>query len=234
MTLLMRIAPLLACLLAGTACAADVAGRWEGMIEIPGAPQRIVVDLAPGAGAWAGSTILPGRGVKGAPLGELDVKDGRVRARVSAEAEVALSLQANGELAGEMRMGGNAAAVTLRRTGNAQVDFPIAATAVTRQISGTWVGRYELAGVPRDVTLKVANGERGAASGELLIVGKRRTTLPVDRVVQGREFVSFESTGANFRIEGRWTTPDGTIQGQMTQGPFEAPIVLRRAPGGAS
>jgi hypothetical protein len=234
---------LLALALAPLAQAAPgLAGRWEGTIDIPGAPQAIVIDVAPVAAGWAGSFTLPGRGVKGAPLRDLQADDRHLAASVAAAfgqpmepaPRLALARRPDGALAGTWQMNGLVAPAVLHRTGDAQVDMPPAGTAVSPALAGTWTGRYELGGVPREVTLKVGNGPQGVATGELRIVGKRTTTLPVDRVVQGREYVSFESTAMGFRIEGRWQTPDGSIQGQVAQGPFEAPLVLRRAPGGAS
>lgn len=224
-----------------THAAPDVAGRWEGSAEVPGTAQRLVVDLARGPSGWTGSVILPGRDVKGAPLKDLAVGEGQVKASLSAAfaqppepaPELVLQARPDGTLAGELRMAGLSAPVTLRRAGDAQVDLPAPATAVSPQLIGTWSGGYELGGAPRQVTLKVANGPQGLGGGEIVVVGKRTTTLPLDRVVQGREFVSFESTAMGYRIEGRWATPDGSIHGQMVQGPYEAPIVLRRV-GGAS
>jgi hypothetical protein len=180
--------------------------------------------------------------VKGAPLRDLQVAQDGVRAllgpafpgqSVSPPAMV-LATAPDGSLAGEFRMAGHAAPLVLRRTGNAQVDVPTPATAISPSLSGTWTGRYELGGVPRDVTLKIANDAKGLGVGELTIVGKRTTVLPIDRVVQGREFVSFEASDAGFRIEGRWATPDGSIQAQILYGPFEAALVLKRSTGGAS
>jgi hypothetical protein len=233
-----RFLTALAAALIPSAFAADLAGRWEGVAQIPGAPQPIVLDIAPGAGgAWSGSLTLPGRGMKGAPLRELRVSARDVRALLGTafpgqpdtSPEITLSALADGSLAGEFRMAGHSAPVALGRTGDAQVDLPVPATAIAAALSGTWTGRYELGGVPRDVTLKLANDSRGLGAGELRIVGKRTTVLPIDRVVQGREFVSFESSDAALRIEGRWATPDGSIQGQVLNGPFAAPLVLRRA-----
>ena len=233
--------PLLAAV-APTAIAADLSGRWEGTAEVPGAPQPLVMDIAPGADGWRGSIVLPGRGVKGAPLSALQVDRTGVQAELASAfllpaqptPSLRLAAQPDGSLAGELRMGGHNAAVRLQRSGAAQVDVPAAGTPVSAQLAGTWIGRYELGGAAREVTLKVANGPDGRGSGEIVVVGKRTTTLPLDRVVQGREFISFQSTAVDYRIEGRWATPDGSIQGQIVQGPFEAPIVLRRAPGAAS
>ena len=227
---------------APAATAADLSGRWEGTAQVPGAPQPLVLDVASSASGWRGSIILPGRGVKGAPLNALQVDAAGLQAELASAfvlpAQPApllrLAAQADGSLDGDLRMAGASAAVHLQRTGAAQVDVPPTGTAVSAQLAGTWAGRYELGGVRREVTLKVANGPDGRGRGEIVVVGKRTTTLPVDRVVQGREFVSFESSAVDYRIEGRWATPDGSIQALVVQGPFEAPIVLRRAPGAAS
>ena len=51
-------------------------GRWEGPIRIPGRELQVVIDLArDGAGTWAGSIIVPGLGIKGAPLSNIVVTD---------------------------------------------------------------------------------------------------------------------------------------------------------------
>src|SRR5450432_1857272 len=44
------------------------AGRWEGSAQIPGRELKLIVDLARDGGGWSGSIIVPGFGVKGAPL----------------------------------------------------------------------------------------------------------------------------------------------------------------------
>src|SRR5690242_4129489 len=59
------------------ATAADAAGRWEGLADVPGAPLSVVVDIAPDAqGAWQGSILFKGRGAGAAPLEGVAV-DGR-------------------------------------------------------------------------------------------------------------------------------------------------------------
>lgn len=230
---------LVALWLPATLCAApDLAGRWEGEAAIPGAPLAVVIDIAPDPQAgWLGSVILPGRGIKGAALADLKVSDGGLSFSLGAAFGIptdptpraALQRQADGSLAGEWQQAGHSAALRLTRSGAAQVDKPVPGTAVSPALVGTWVGRYELGGYPREVKLTLANtGPHGVAVGELLIVGKRRTLLPIDHVVQGSEFISLQSTAGGIRIEGRWATADGAIQGQMLQGPFEAVLVLRR------
>ncbi|MBX3619824.1 MAG: hypothetical protein KF891_07550 [Rhizobacter sp.] len=217
----------------------DAAGRWDGVAQIPGTPQRVVIDLehepSPG-NAWAGSVILPGRGVKGAPLQALTVDDTGVRASLAAAfampAEpvpgLRLAWQADGSLAGTLQQGGHTAALALRRTGPPQVDRPVPDTPLSPGLIGRWVGRYTLGGAPREVTLTLANGPGGTGRGELVIVGQRRSTLVVDHVVQGRESLTLQASAAGLRIEGRWATADGAIDAQLVQGPFAAPLVLRR------
>jgi hypothetical protein len=234
-------APLLAagCALAATAVAAapGAAGRWEGVADIPGHPLRLVIDLDHDAqGRWSGSVILPDRGVKGAPLDALaasgcDIRFGLAAAFSGgggAAPQVALACAADGVLAGSFALGAQSAPVTLRRSGVAQVDRPPVNSVISAALAGRWTGRYELGGFPREVTLTLANRAEGGAAGQLVIVGKRTTRLDVDQVLQGREFVTLFASGAGFRIEGRFAPDAGVIDGAINQGPFEAPIVLRR------
>jgi len=225
---------LVAC--AGATAASGVAGRWEGVVDVPGNPLRLVIDLAPGAGgAWEGSAILPDRGVKGAPLATLAVAGCDVRFDLSAAfpgggAAPAVALACAGEdaLAGEFTLGGRAARVSLRRSGQAQVDRPVASSPLGAALAGRWTGRYELGGTTREVTLVLANRPGGGGSGQLVIVGKRTTTLEIDQVTQGREFVALHASAAGITIEGRFAPEAGRIDAAFSQGPFEAPLLLRR------
>jgi hypothetical protein len=226
---------------AGAQAAADPAGRWEGVADIPGRPLRLVVDLDHDAqGRWQGSAILPGRGVKGAPLDALAVDGCDVRfalARAfpggdSLKPAVTLACQADGSLAGTFALGGRNTAVSLHRSGPPQVDAPARNSVLGAALAGRWTGRYELGGVPREVTLTLANRD-GVGAGQLVIVGKRTTTLAVDQITQGREFVTLRASAADFRIEGRFSPDDGVIDGGVAQGPFEAAIVLRRQAAGS-
>ena len=216
--------------------APDAAGRWEGVADVPGNPLRLVVDLDPGPnGRWDGSVILPDRGVKGAPLDELAVSGCDVRFGLAtafaggggAQPRVALACQPDGSLAGTFELGGRRTSVSLRRSGPAQVDRPPANSVISAALAGRWTGRYELGGFAREVTLTLANRADTGGGGQLVIVGKRTTTLDVDQVAQGREFVTLRASAADYRIEGRFTA-DGAIEGSVIQGPFEAAIVLRR------
>lgn len=233
--------PLAAALLTTAAAAApDPSGRWEGTAEIPGAPLPLVVDLArTPAGALQGSVILPGRGVKGAPLQAVATSDAGLSFGLAAAFNIPtepapqarLRWQADGSLAGELLQAGWSAPLRLQRAGTPQVDLPVAPTALSPALLGRWVGRYELGGYPREVTLTLSNTPAGLGAGQLLVVGKRRSELAIDHVVQGREFLTLKASASSYRIEGRHAAD--RIEGQVVQGPFEAPIVLRRAAAGA-
>lgn len=225
----------------GASAASDPSGRWEGEARIPGAPQRLVLDLAQNRsdGRWAGSLTLPGRGTKGAPLQSLQVNpDGRVQADAASAlggppgelpTQLELRLLSDGRLEGAWRQGGHEAGVLLWRSGDAQVDPPPPRTAVPTALSGIWRGTYELGGYPRDVTLTLhTTSDPQAEAGELLIVGKRRSQLAVDRVNAGTRFVTLEAGSAGIRLEGQWDAARGTFDGTFSQGPFEAPLKLQR------
>ncbi len=230
---------LVAGLLASAAASAapDPAGRWQGIADIPGAPMRVIVDIDRDAGRlWIGSVILPGRGVKGAPMPVAQVGDTGLRLDMAAAfrgppgatAEARLDWHGEDSLTGELMLGGHAAPLRLQRAGAPQVDLPTPGTPVSAELEGTWVGRYELDGVPREVTLKLANGADGRAAGELVIVGRRTVNLVIDFVRQGSGYIAMKSSAIDFHIEGSWSASEGSIRGQMAQGPFEAPLVLRK------
>jgi hypothetical protein len=234
-------APVLAAACALWACGAiaapDASGRWVGSVAIPGNPLRLVIDLERDArGQWQGSAVLPDRGVKGAPLSGLAVAGCDLRFGLAAaftggggaQPEVALACQPDGSLAGSFALAGNSATVSLRRSGAAQVDRVTPNSIISAALAGRWTGRYELGGYAREVTLTLANRPDTGGGGQLVVVGKRTTTLEMDRVIEGREFVTLGASAVDFRIEGRFAAAEGTIAGSVRLGGFDAPIVLHR------
>jgi hypothetical protein len=231
------IAAAAACLVS-TAASSLEPGRWRGIVSVPDRPLVVVLDLARGEGdRWVGSIVLPGLGLKGAPLSNVAV-DGRrvwfdlgsalaVPPHASASFELAVDDQ--GALIGTFRQGGNAAAASLRRTGVAQVEAPPQSTPVHDALAGRWIGRYELGGYPRNVTIEIRNQASGGARAEWTIVGKQTTRLPVDFVVQDGEFVRVESTSFRATFEGRYLERADELRGTIELGALALPIALRRA-----
>jgi hypothetical protein len=215
-------------------------GRWEGLLQIPGREQPLVVDLAQaGSGGWTGSIILSGLGIKGAPLSNIVVSDDGVAFEMGAAlgdakagpARFSARVATAGGIAGEMRQAGNVAHFSLARIGAAQVELPARSTPVGRDIENQWNGEFELGGYPRRVTITLENHANVGATATFVIVGKRTTDLPVDLVIQEGDILRIESQVNRVTFEGRVFTQRGEITGMIELGPIEMPVVLRRAGG---
>ena len=219
--------------------AESVAGRWEGAAQIPGHELTLIVDLSDDGGkGWGGSIIVQGFGIKGAPLADLHVRGGDLAFAIkgalgnerAGRAELKAHLTADGHLAGDFSQGGNSAPFVLTKTGMPQVDLPPRNTAVSKELEGEWKGDYEMMGYARHATMKFANrGPEGAAI-EFVIVGKKVNNVPVSLVTQDGDFVTVKSEEFGITFEGRFNKETGEIKGTLSQGPLEAPLLLRRTP----
>jgi hypothetical protein len=218
--------------------AESAAGRWEGSAQIPGEELRLIVDLAQDDGKnWLGSIIVPGFGVKGAPLADLHVKSGELAFAIKGTlgneraglSEIHAQLNADGDLAGDFRQGGNRAPFVLKKIGPPQVELPPRNTAVVKELEGEWKGEYEMMGYARHVTMKFANRGAEGAGLEFIVVGKKTNNVPVSLITQEGDFLSIKSDEFGITYEGRFRKETGEINGTITQGPFEVPLVMRRA-----
>ena len=215
----------------------SAAGRWEGSAQIPGGALQLIVDLSEESGqGWIGSIIIPGFGVKGAPLVDLHVRSsdlafaikGALGNERAGQAEIRAHLDADGHLSGDFRQGGNTAPFVLKKTGPPQVELPPHSTAVSKELEGEWKGEYEINGYPRHVTMKFANRGRDGAGVEFIIVGKKTNNVPVSLVTQEGDFLSLKSDEFGITYEGRFQSGAVEINGTFAQGPFELPLVMRR------
>jgi hypothetical protein len=205
-----------------------VSGRWEGTAQIPGNELTVVVDLSQENGAWVGSIVIPGLGLKGAPLADIKVQPPDVDFAVKGALGIQLKLQleANNKLIGNFEQGGNRALATLQKTGPPQVEYAPRNTPVAKELEGEWKGDYEMLGYTRHVSIKFANAPDGGTA-EFLIVGRKRNVLPVDLVTQEGEMVTVDSHEMGFSFEGR--LKNGKLTGAVRQGAIETPLVLVRA-----
>ena len=229
-------------LLAGAAlcqAAENASGRWEGVAQIPGNELRLVVDLSDEGGkGWIGSIVVPGFGIKGAELADLHVRGGDLDFAIkgalgnerSGRAELKAHFTADGHLAGDFKQGGNSAPFVLTKTGPAQIDLPLRSTAVAKELEGEWKGDYEMMGYARHATMKFANRGAEGAALEFTIVGKKVNNVPVSLVTQDGDFVTVKSDEFGITFEGRFSKESGELKGTLSQGPMEAPLVLRRTP----
>ncbi len=226
----------------GCGAAKPPEGRWEGPVDIPGRDLRLVVDLTRDkAGAWTGSIIVPGLGIKGEPLLHLVVTDADVAfdvgsslATAAGPAAFKASVTATGDMAGEMKQGGNEAKFELRRVGAAQVEQSQQSTRVARDIEDQWTGDIELNGYPRHITITLENHGDAAATATFVVVGKQTTNVPIDLVVEEGNFLRVESQANRVAFEGRFAKEKGEITGTFEMGSIELPLVLRRVSARAS
>jgi hypothetical protein len=206
-----------------------ISGRWEGTARIPDDELTVVVDLAQENGAWVGSIIIPGLGVKGTPLTDIQVQPPDVNFAVKGPLGIQLNLRlldVNNKLAGNFEQAGNRAPVTLQKTGPPQVEYPPRSTPVAKELEGEWKGDYEMLGYTRHVSIKFANRPDGATA-DFVIVGRKHNVLPVDLVTQEGEMVTVDSHEMGFTFEGR--LKNGNLTGAVRQAAIETPLVLVRA-----
>ena len=205
-----------------------VSGRWEGTAQIPDNELTVVVDLAQENGAWVGSIIITGLGLKGVQLTDIKVQPPDVNFAVKGALGIQLKmrLDANNKMAGNFEQGGNRAPASLQKTGPPQVEYPPRNTAATKELEGEWKGDYEMLGYTRHVSIKFANHPDGATA-DFVIVGRKHNVLPVDLVTQEGEMVTVDSHEMGFSFEGR--LKDGKLTGAVRQGAIETPLVLVRA-----
>jgi hypothetical protein len=207
-----------------------ISGRWEGDARIPGDELTVVVDLAQDNGAWVGSIIIPGLGVKGTPLTDIKVEAPDVSFAVKGPLGIKLNLRLlsppENKLAGNFEQAGNRTQVTLQKTGPPQVEYPPRSTAVAKELEGEWKGDYEMLGYTRHVSIKFANHADGATA-DFVIVGRKHNVLPVDLITQEGDLVTVDSHEIGFSFEGRLR--DGKLTGVIRQAATETPLVLVRA-----
>jgi hypothetical protein len=207
-----------------------MAGRWEGTARIPDDELNVIVDLAQQNGAWVGSIIIPGLGVKGIPLTDIKVESSDVKFAVKGLMGIQLNLRLlpppENKLAGNFEQAGNHAPITLQKTGPPQVEYPPRNTPVAKELEGEWKGDYEMLGYTRHVSIKFANHPEGATA-DLVIVGHKHNVLPVDLVTQEGDLVTVDSHETGFSFEGRLR--DGKLTGVIRQAATETPLVLERA-----
>lgn len=77
--------------------------------------------------------------------------------------------------------------------------------------------------------MKFSNRAAEGAGVEFVIVGKKTNNVPVSLVTQEGDFLTIKSDEFGITYEGFFRRDAGEIKGTITQGPFEQPLVMRRA-----
>jgi hypothetical protein len=206
-----------------------ISGRWEGTAQIPDNELNVIVDLAQENGTWVGSMIIPGLGLKGAPLTDIAVKLPEVSFSVKGTLGIQLKLHfdGSGKMTGNFEQAGNRALTTLQRSGPPQVEHPPRNTPVAKELEGEWKGDYQMLGYARHVSITFTNRGPDGAAAEFVIVGRRTNKLSVDLVTQEGDLVAVDSHEIGISFEGRLR--NGKLSGTIRQGTIETPLVLERA-----
>jgi hypothetical protein len=216
----------------------SAAGRWQGIVQIPGLPIHATVDIDQDkSGAWIGSIIVPELAIKNVTLTDIALHDGALTFAIKGalagpqDHPAAFDAHLDGVdvMTGTFTQAGNQAPFALRRTGTAQVDLPPRSTPVAKDMEGKWVGEHELMGYSRQVTVTFTNHGADPATVDWVIVGKKVNHLPVDFVQRDGDFVRIESHEYGINFEGHLR--GGELVGTYEQGPIEAPLVLKRSQG---
>jgi hypothetical protein len=215
--------------------AAGLSGHWTGAVLVPGTPLPIVLDFDHD-GEWKGWVTLPGHGVSAVPLQKLVFTNETLQADLSGAlpsggpkepSRVVLRL-AGSRLTGHLEQGGHRAVVTLERVGEAQVATARQNTPIDAKLAGVWQGAYVLGGQSREVTLTMKAGPPSAESADLTVVGRRTTHIALDQVQQLRGGISLGSSEMGVSIDVHRRDSDDALEGTFQQGPYDAPLSLRR------
>ena len=209
-----------------------LAARWEGTVQIPGRELRVVIDLAQDKnGQWTGSVIVPGFGIKGAPLTDITVKESEVAFTIKGalgDPKFKGRLAAANTLTGEFQQAGNAARFTLQKAGPPQVEPPRHSTPIRKELEGTWQGEMDFMGTVK-VRLDLANQPGGNATAKFTLTRTRENPLPLDLVTDEGGILTLKSTETGITYEGKFRKEANEINGMFQQGPIEVTLVLHPA-----
>jgi hypothetical protein len=182
-------------------------------------------------GGWAGSAIFPGFGVKGAQLGDLSVDASTVKFTVKGamgDPRITAHLGEGGTLAGTYEQAGSTLHLALKRVGEAQVDYPRQSTAIQKELEGSWEGALDIGTFKMRLGLKLANSDKGPATGQLLLRYAGDYAPPVEWISEERDNLELSIPAVNFGYEGRFDKASGEIRGVLRAGSLEFPLAWHR------
>ena len=208
------------------------AGRWEGIIHCPSRKRRWCSTSTKAETATGSGRDAAGSGIQGAPLMNLSVSGDQFSCTVKdalGGARFKGRVSADGTAGGTFEMGGNSAALTLRKTGTASVELPRHSTMIRHELEGDWEGDITVLDHPVQAKLSLANHENGEATAKLVIKGRQENVVPVERVTQDADLLTLDVPSQHATYDGRINADDTEIDGVFEQQSVDFPIVFRRA-----
>ena len=214
----------------------DVAGVWEGSLQVQAATLRLVLKVNRAAGGGYAATLdSVDQGAKDIPVNTLTVSNRTVRVELSAlgaayEAEI--NARAT-EMSGQWRQGPLSLPLTmLRTTTPSTVASPLPPAAYTRRsdapLQGWWAGALKVRDTSLRVLFKFTSPASGVYQGTLDSLDQGAKTIPINVIALNAPDVRLEIDAIGGHFEGTMTADGSGIHGTWTQGGGNLPLQLQR------
>ena len=208
--------------------AINASGHWEGVIRADGMEVKIEVDLAENAGTFSN----PARGIRAFPLSNVSVDGSAVTFAINANGGGTFRGSVDGKsIKGTFSTRGPDAQplelpFELTRTGDAKIEAAPKNAAIAKELEGRWKGAIEVEGTSRQIELKLQNHSDGSASG--FFVTSEGVEIAITTIEQKESTVTLDVKNIGGVYKGTMNADATEIAGTWTQGPFTAPLKLRR------
>jgi hypothetical protein len=220
----------------------NVAGRWEGNIEIQGVKLGIQVELARKENDnWTGTITIPAQMLKDAPLANVSVKDNTLSFELSdipGNPTFKGNLAEDGKrISGELTQSGQTFSFKLERPGaEAAADSYVATPekgAPGQGLEGRWQGTLDAGGSVLRVVLKVTKAADGDFTARLDSPDQGVSDLPIDGLTLKDGALRVELKRLNAGYTGTLSKDGAEIGGEWQQGGATWPLTFKRLGGKA-
>jgi hypothetical protein len=216
---------LLAAALAGPSAAqTDLAGTWQGRLELaPGQTLAIhfVISAAPGGGYSAIVTSPDSGAIKNVPAASVAFADGKLTVDVPALSGGYAGTLRDGALEGEWSQEGAKLPLSLR-----PYETPTLTQADIDVLRGEWFGKLNAAGLEVTIVLRFSTGEDGALRAVLDVPEQGAKDLPATDVALDDNHFSVAVSVARAEITGMLEGEQ--IVGQWKQAGSAFPLTLKK------
>ena len=221
------------CLICGAQTKPGVAGHWEGSIEVPSGPFKVIVDIDKNSsGAWIGDIDLPSQGVKDMPFDSITVTGSSITfvlVAIQGGPKFQGKLSDDGDtISGEFSQGANSYPFSLKRAGEPHVYVPTKNAALPENFSGRWEGTLESMGKTLHLVFNLANTD-GAASGTIDSPDQGAIGLPMTEIAASENSIKIAVKIVNGTYAGKLSEDGQIITGEWSQGGAALALVLKKA-----
>lgn len=216
----------------------NVAGRWEGNIEIQGIKLGINVELARKEGAaWTGTITIPAQMLKDASLENVTVKDNALSFElpgVPGNPTFKGKLAEDGKIiTGELIQSGKTFPFKLERPNGAKsATAGYGATPEKgvpgQSLEGRWQGTLEGSGLAFRLILKVTKAPDGTFTARLDSPDQGVSDLPINTITLKESALRFELKQISASYTGTLNKDGSEIAGEWQQGGAALPLTFKR------